>query len=661
MGIKTTHWSFGLVIMLIAFFQFSNTLGHDFAWDDKIVIQENTRVQEGVSGIPDLLKKYNSDLRQDQYGYRPITLISFAIDYEFSGVEPGFYHFMNVLYFSLLCFVLFLVLKRIFPRSSPLLAFLITVLFTVHPIHTEVVANIKSRDEILALLFCLISLLNLIKFIDSKHWKNIVGTVVFFALAFLSKENAIVFLPVYALTLLKITDINWKRVLKIAGIVLPIGLLIVYVFTSYASNSQLGKEQTADLGIYQENFILGNAFFYTDQLINKIGNASYLVLLYLKDFIAPYNLAYYHGYGDLQPVGISSWQAILGLIVSLGAVVFAIFRFKKHPKIAYGIFFFFFSISIYLHVIRTLSDTRADRFAFFASIGLCIILIVVVSKLLKVDFTIDKKEKRSLSKTIGQLNLSQKVTFLLIFALFSIITFSRNSVWENDFTLVENDMERLETSARPHYFYATNLLQDIQQNGPSFDKEEQMIHHYERSIELSDSIYYARIELGTYLLGQGKINEGSQVFEEAVRLFPRVSDPRHYLGQAYVQSEQYAKAIPHLEKSIEFAAKSLDSYYLLAVSYGKTGQFEKGIQLAEQGLEKFAQGQMSMYEALGHVYFDKNDLKSSTENTLKMIEYGGDPYTVYATIIGRYQEKGDNENAERYYRSAIQQGIMTPQ
>ena len=662
MKIKKTHWSFGLVIALIAFFQFSNTLSHDFAWDDKIVIQENVRVQEGISGIPDLLKKYNSDLRQDRYGYRPITLISFAIDYELSDTNPVFYHFMNVVYFLLLCLVLFLILKKLFHRSSPLLAFLITVLFIVHPIHVEVVANIKSRDEILALLFCLISLLHLIKFLETKHWKNIVWTIVFFTLGFLSKENAIVFLPIYVLTLFKLTSINWKRILKIAGIVLPIGLLIVYFITSYALNSQLGKDQTADFGIYQENLILGNAFFYTDQFIDKIANASYLILLYLKDFIAPYDLAYYHGQGDLAPVGILSWQSIVGLIISLGAIIFALFRFKKNSKIAYGILFFFFSISIYLHIVRTLSDTRADRFLFFASVGLSIILIVLVSKLLNTDFSTSQKiEKLSLSKVIQRLTLNQKIIYLMIFSVLSGITFSRNSIWENDYTLVENDMERLESSARPHYFYATNLLQDIQQNGATQDKEQLMIHHYQRSMEISDAIYHARIELGTYYLNQGKVIEGIRIFEKAVQIFPNTSDPRHYLGQAYVQNQQYAEAIHHLEKSIEFAPNSIDSYYLLAISYGKIGEFNKGIDLAKSGLQKFPQAQVSMHEALGYLYFDKNDLEKSTASSLKMIEHGGDPYTVYATIIGRYQEKGDNENATRYYQSAIQKGYMQAQ
>lgn len=661
METNKVHWSIGLIIFMMAFIQFSNTLGHDFAWDDKIVIQENDRVQEGVSGIPNLFIKYNSDLRKDRYGYRPITLTSFAIDYSFSNGEPGLFHFMNVVYFGLLCLVLFHVMKRVFYRFSVLLPLLITIIFSVHPIHTEVVANIKSRDEILALLFCLLSLLHLLKFLESKQWKHIVLTIVFFTIAFLSKENAIVFLPIYLLTLVHISTSNWKQIAKVGGILIPIGLLIVYVISSYSLNSELGKSTTEGYGVYQENLILGNAFFYVDQFIDKIGNAAYLILLYLKDFIAPFNLAYYHGYGDLEPVGIASWQAVFGILLSLAAIGFAIKRFKQYPILACGILFFFLSISIYLHIIRSLSDTRADRFAFFASVGLVIILVGIISKVLKTDFSIDNSQQVKLSGLLTSLKLSEKISYGGIVLVFATLTFLRNEVWENDFILVENDMERLESSARPHYFYATNLFQDIQQNGAESEKEKSMIHHYERSIELSDSIYYARIELGTYLLNQGSTEKGIKVLEEAVRLFPKTSDPRHFLGQAYVQTGQYDKAIVHLEKSIEFAPKSVDSYFLLSISYGKTGQFKKGIELAKKGINKFPQAKASMYEALGHIYYDKNDLSQSTANTLKMIDYGGDPYKVYAMIIGRFQEKGDNENATRYYNAAVQQGIMRPQ
>lgn len=188
-----------------------------------------------------------------------------------------------------------------------------------------------------------------------------------------------------------------------------------------------------------------------------------------------------------------------------------------------------------------------------------------------------------------------------------------------------------------------------------------MILHYHRSIEISDSIYYGRLELATYFLDNKRFSEGENILKETIRIFPKTSDPRHYLGQYYVQQERYADAIPQLEKSIEFAPRSHDSYYLLAIAYAKMGRYEEATLLAKDGLKKFPEASLSMYEALGHIYFEQGNMIESTKSTLKMIDCGKDAYTVYATIIGRFQENGDNENAALYYQSAVAQGIMQVQ
>lgn len=80
--------------------------------------------------------------------------------------------------------------------------------------------------------------------------------------------------------------------------------------------------------------------------------------------------------------------------------------------------------------------------------------------------------------------------------------------------------------------------------------------------------------------------------------------------------------------------------------------------MVKDGLRNFPDEKLSIYEALGHFY---NDMELSTAKTVKMLEFGGNPYTIYAIIIGRYQEKGDKENAAKYYNEAIQRGIMTAQ
>ena len=651
MKLKFPNRKLSFVIFAFAFLQYANTLGHDFAWDDKIVIQENERVQEGISGIPDLFRKYSSDLRQDKYGYRPITLITFATEYSLFGDNPAGYHFMNILYFAVLCLVIFWVMRRLFESLNPLIPFLITMLFAAHPLHVEVVANIKSRDEILAMLFGILAIYHFLGTYLKGGWKGIVFGSVFYLLAFLSRENAVTFLALIPLALLIQGKVKWKPFLRSTLIIPILGILTIMIL-NYSMNSQLGQEKTVGFGVYEESHILGNSFFGTQHFGNRFANALHLIVLYIKNFILPYPLKYYSGY-NVIPVTQVELPVIIGLLLLLGLNIFAFIRFRKNSLIAFGILFFFISLSIYLQIFQSLSDTMADRFMFVPSLGLCILMVGVLVLLLKPFKNLDSPIQK-----LSQLSRSFSGIFLVIIVSFSTLTFTRNPVWKNDFTLVSHDLPYLDNSARAHYYYASLLNEKLQKNGWNESMEIDMIYHYQRSIEISDSIYYGRLELATYYLNNKQFREGDSVLRETVRVFPHTSDPRYYLGQSYVDQKRYAAAIPQLEKSIELAPRSHDSYYLLSIAYAKLGRYDDGIQLAREGLKKFPEASLSMYEALGHIYFEQGNMIESTNNTLKMIDFGKDAYTVYATIIGRFQERGDNENAALYYKSAVTQGIM---
>src|SRR5687767_1649687 len=133
-AIGTKGWIYPLLIFIAAFAVYANTISHDYAWDDKIVIEKNPRVQKGIAGIPDLFTKYNSEFQYDQYGYRPITLASFAIDYSLAKGNPHFSHFMNVFYFSILSVLIFVFLTTLFPSYNRIIPFLTTLLFVAHPL-----------------------------------------------------------------------------------------------------------------------------------------------------------------------------------------------------------------------------------------------------------------------------------------------------------------------------------------------------------------------------------------------------------------------------------------------------------------------------------------------------------------------------------------------
>ncbi|PYR84397.1 MAG: hypothetical protein DMG19_16815, partial [Acidobacteria bacterium] len=117
-------------------------------------------VMQGWRGIPKIFQVGLSQFDNVNLGYhRPLSLVTFAIENQFFPKNAYVGHLDNVLLYGLTGFCLYLLLTRIFRGMYALFSLSVTLLFLAPPIHTEVVANIKSRDEILAFLSLILSLL----------------------------------------------------------------------------------------------------------------------------------------------------------------------------------------------------------------------------------------------------------------------------------------------------------------------------------------------------------------------------------------------------------------------------------------------------------------------------------------------------------------------
>ena len=129
--------------------------------------------------------------------YRPITRVMFAAEWEWGGGKPGLGHWMNVLLYALTGYVLYRLLNRL--TANTFLSFTASLIFIAHPIHTEVVANIKSRDEILSFLSCLFAMGSYMDYLVKKSWTGMIGSFALLFLALGSKESAITFIAVIPL------------------------------------------------------------------------------------------------------------------------------------------------------------------------------------------------------------------------------------------------------------------------------------------------------------------------------------------------------------------------------------------------------------------------------------------------------------------------------
>lgn len=182
------HWRPLSVISLLAIILYIETIRFDYVLDDTILIVENKFTQKGIRGIGDIFKYesfrgYFGEQKDLVEGgrYRPLTIATFALEKSITGGKPSISHLINILFYVFTGILLYRVLLFMFPRARSAIPdkwffsvpFVATVLFIVHPLHIEVVGNVKGRDELFAFLGEMGGLYFTFKYLEQKNLSNL--------------------------------------------------------------------------------------------------------------------------------------------------------------------------------------------------------------------------------------------------------------------------------------------------------------------------------------------------------------------------------------------------------------------------------------------------------------------------------------------------------
>jgi len=163
-GFFNKYWKQISIIFALGVGLYIYSVSFDYVLDDQIVITKNQFTNKGFSGIGSIL---STESMQGYFGeqknlvvgarYRPLSIVSFAIENELWGLNSFMSHLINVLLYALTGILLYRVLLMLFPAKDDThpffnIPFIAALLYIVHPIHSEVVANVKGRDEIMTLI-----------------------------------------------------------------------------------------------------------------------------------------------------------------------------------------------------------------------------------------------------------------------------------------------------------------------------------------------------------------------------------------------------------------------------------------------------------------------------------------------------------------------------
>jgi tetratricopeptide (TPR) repeat protein len=633
----------GIIIAAFAFILYAQSISFDYTLDDVTVTKENKVVKKGFSGISEILTKdywygYNNDLRVPEY--RPTSLLILAAEWQFFPENPHISHFINVFIYALTCWLLFLLLCKLFEKQHLIIPFVCTLLYVAHPIHTEVVNNIKSLDDILCFLFFVISALFIVKYTSNKSIGKLIFGAVFYFLSLLSKETGITFLVGIPLLLFCFNKGSIKKILSITLVLLGVSglyFIIRYFVLKDIPHSHL------------ESW-LNNSLYSTNDFMIQRATAFGVLVRYIILLIFPHPLSYDYSFNQIKMIAFSDPLAIAGVVIYIALIILGIILLRKKSFLAAGILFYLVTLSPVSNLFLLINSTMAERFMYIPSLGFCLVITFI---LIKITRTKTIKLKTQSITEFAKGNIILLSILFVITALYSFKTITRSQDWKDDPTLFEHDVKIVDNSGRAHYNYANTLLISVYPHEINPAKKDILIREI--------------------------INE----FNKALDIYPNFPNAYNYLSTAYIYKRDYKDALICLEKynSIRTVADPL-IHINLSFLYSKTKQYDKeiaeidslikdapqdpmnhlnkGIALGNKGDDSLAMKEFNTtlemnpksapaLKNLGVAYAKKNQYKTA-------LEYFNKCNTIDSTDVENinfmgmvYQSIGDTSNARKNY------------
>lgn len=319
---------------IVAVLCYLNTLGGTFTYDDKAIVRDNPRIRQlsDARGIwlSDWWDTPGADRGEGRDRlYRPLTLLTFAIDYQLQtpGADgaptPFVFHLSNTLLHALATLLCWFFLRRVFDDSfhGAGIATIGALVFAVHPVHCEAVANIVGRAEILATIFLLGGLVALGDAERCTLRRTALAATLFLA-ALLSKETAICY-PAVALLWLWRHRVPRPARWWLARAALLLAPLLLYLPLRYiALDHQLLR--AAPVGVLFNPVITaeGAARFWAP--LSILGTYARLLLF-------PLDLSCDYGGGVLNIDGLTL-SAMIGVVTAAGLLFLAARGFDRNAR-----------------------------------------------------------------------------------------------------------------------------------------------------------------------------------------------------------------------------------------------------------------------------------------------------------------------------------------
>lgn len=699
-----------IFLIVFAIGLYANTFTHEYATEGSRLLSQSNVAHKGlgVDGIMNIFKQDSYAEVNDRQAkfipanehYQPVTLLTFAVEYTLFGENPQITHIINVILYALTGLLLLSVLNRIFSgyleeRPRKILAFVATMIFIAHPVHTEIVASIKGRNELLSFLWLLLMTYLLLRTAFARGAIRFVYlplVALSFFLALLTEETAISFM--FILPLILYYFIPLRRV-DIFVLAIPI------LFTAFAY-WQLREFFTKDIDqSHLMHNILNNPFANAD-LSQKISTLIFAFAKYIELLIAPINLSHDYSFNQITIKEWTDVRVVITFLGIIGAGIISIANIKKKGIYTFT-YFYFTGYLLFIYITEFLINPAefvflspgtiiSERLLYLPSLAFCIATAFGLYDL----FGWLVANKRKAAKWVYTYTF---IGTLLVLVLYSIKTVVRNESWKNDFTLLETDVHNSPNSVRIRYMLGRNYI-ILADSTVSFRQKARYLEKAADQLRKAVTIYPSYADaialLGTVYTDLGQEDKAGRYYKRAIQINPQSIVTQEEYGKMCLANGDYHQAVEcfkqwgilemnptaflYLGKTYEFleepdsatAAYGLvvsfnsadynevvgDAYYRMATIYvnesltdSLNNKKKSAVDLYLKSVSKNKRN-LDAYLKLSKLYEDEGKVTKAIYTLEGAIIYFPKSEELYRTIARLYGIEKDEEKEQLYIKQA---------
>jgi protein O-mannosyl-transferase len=623
-GFNTNHPAFVfLIFFTCTFLLYGKTISYDFNLDDNYYFELIDTSQTSLKNV--FCQSFSTIFNSTQY--RPVTTLSLAMESYFFGNSPGVFHCFNLLYYTLLIYVIYhlLSITIVFRKHNYLL--FICLLFLIHPVHAEVVSSIKNRESILSLLFCCLSILFAMRAISGKSLLFLLLTCISIACSLLSKIDCTPLLLVFPVYIyFKSADVSKRKILTVA-----LFLITLVIAVSIASSNFIEASAPAEKMSYVdkgENPIAEKSSA-AERIPMAIGTLGY----YIKFIFVPTGYYFYYGTNMLEIASLHDSFVLISLllIILLSVVIVLIYKQTNDKSILSGTAWFLVAISPFLNYVTPVAGIVAVRYVFAASLGL-----LVVSGL--IYFYIFEKINKKYNLPV--------IIFWLPLVIYAPLTIKEINKWKDIDTLIGTDIDYMQESVVGNRIAAAR---SYKLSG---------IEPYQKAMHLQRALTYCERGLTVYpddgellntkaktLIAQNNYFDAETVLKKAVTDSTNRKSI-NMLASLYLNQQRKQDAKLLLDSSISKykiaeALIQLNDIYISEDSIDRAIAFNK-LYVKDQKLMKTAN------QILGDCYLMKSDTLKSIQYYYTAFTYGYENKRLADEIIRFLKSKELNQEVTKF-------------